>query len=447
MKLRIATTDLRTLHRRLLAVAPAEGAAFLAAEEAGSDLVMREAHVFGADDVEGGDAALTISEQAKVAALAKIKRAGHAVVEVHTHPRADRRVSFSSFDESEMPAFAQYVQRKIPDRPFGALVFGRRAYAGRVFEPAGGQGALSLRAVGERSDELSWLSEPSPRPTDDGGIPNRFDRQVRAIGPEGQAALQRLTVGVVGVGGTGSVAFQQLAHLGITRFVLVDDDRVESTNLHRLAGSSRRDAWFRRRKTSVARRVIRRLSSRASVTVRGNLQSHESLEALKTVDLIVGCVDNDGARLIISELAAAYLIPYLDLGVGIEQEGEGAIGGRAAFFLPGGPCLACADELDFGEAAEDLESDAQRTVRRARGYARDRRVEAALMPLNTAIAGIGILEFLAFATGIDRVVPFQRYDALARRTIRLNAERDPQCPVCAPASAMGDRHRIERFAA
>jgi len=240
---------------------------------------------------------------------------------------------------------------------------------------------------------------------------------------------------------------QQLAHLGIRDLVLVEDDRVEESNLPRLAGATWLDARLRRRKTAVSARVVRRLAPRARIARTGPVRSPRSLAELRHVDLIVGCVDNDGARLVLAELAAAHHIPYLDIGVGIENdEGALAIGGTIAFYLPGGPCIACADNLDFDEAAEDLESEAARRIRIERGYARERDVEPSLMPLNTVLVGAGMIEFLAFATGIRPVTPFLRYDALTAQMIRQNVERNDQCPICVPAFGMGDRHRIERYA-
>src|SRR4029453_10264877 len=152
-------------------------------------------------------------------------------------------------------------------------------------------------------------------------------------------------------------------------------------------------------KLSGPHRPIRPLTPAATVACPGSLRRRTALAALQGVDVIVGCVDNDAARLVMSELAAAYLVPYLDIGVGIEGEGPtGNVGGRVSFYLPGGPCLACADELDFDEVAEDLESGGLRSIRRQRGYAQDRRVEPALMPLNGVVASLGMMELLAFAT-------------------------------------------------
>lgn len=274
----------------------------------------------------------------------------------------------------------------------------------------------------------------------------RFDRQARALGPTGQARLRALRVGIVGVGGTGSQVVQQLAHLGVRDFVLVEDDRVEETNLPRLVGATRLDALLRRRKTAIAKRAVRRLSPRARVTTPGSLRRSDSLTELQGVDVILGCVDNDGARLILAELAAAYLVPYLDIGVGIDGEpGASQIGGRISFYLPGGPCLACADELDFAEAAEDLDTEAARRIRLERGYARERSVEPALMPLNTVLVGAAMIELLAFATGLRAVVSFLRYDALTARMVRQNVAHNRDCPVCVPAYAMGDRQRVTRY--
>jgi hypothetical protein len=179
----------------------------------------------------------------------------------------------------------------------------------------------------------------------------------------------------------------------------------------------------------------------------GSLRRPASLRALSSADLVVGCVDNDGARLILSELAAAHLVPYLDIGVGIEGEGDDrAMGGRVSFYLPGGACLACADEIDFAEAAEDLEAEVLRRIRIERGYARERAIEPALMPLNTVLVGVAMIELLAFATGFRRVTPFQRFDGLGSRLILQGVQPSEDCPVCLPAFAMGDRHGIERYA-
>ncbi len=411
MELRAAVTDLATLHRQLLARAPDEGAAFIAAEPGRPGLLLRSYRVFGEKELDPAFGELSVADDAQTAELAALKRGGHALIEVHTHPGSGPAVDFSRFDQEQLPPFARYVRLKLPGKPFGALVLSEHGYAGQLWTDAGVE-PLTIRPVGQRSAVPEWVDPADIDPIS--RVDRRFDRQMRSLGPDGQARIQALRVGVVGLGGTGSQVVQQLAHLGVRRYILV---------------------------------TIRRLSPTAGIKCVGSLRQRPALAALSDVDVIVGCVDNDGARLVMSELAAAYLVPYLDIGVGIEGEGPtSTIGGRVSFHLPGGPCLACADEIDFDEIAEDLESEALRNIRVQRGYARDRRVEPALMPLNGVIASLGMMELLAFATGLRPVIPFTRYDTMTGRLVRQSVEASSDCVVCRPAYGMGDRQMVDRYA-
>ena len=440
--LRIAAPQLAELRQDLLSLSPAGGAAFLLAEPCGDDFVVRRFRVFHPDELDDHDSALSIREDVQARELAEVKRSGHALIDVHTHPHSDREVHFSSFDRTQLPAFAHYIQNKMPGRAYGAIVLGRRGYKGLVWS-AGGAHPLDLVGVGEICAQPEWAVDDAIATT----IEPRYDRQVRAVGTQGQVRLKQLRVGVVGLGGTGSLIIQQLAHSGVPDFTLIDDDRVDRTNLPRLAGATWRDAVLRTKKGRVAARQIRRVGTRATVRQYGGLRSLEAMTALSKVDVIVGCVDNDGARLVLSELAAAYLVPYLDIGVSIvTSKNRPAMGGRVSFALPSQACLACADEIDFAEAGEDLESEALRNIRVQRGYADDRTVEPALMPLNTTCAGLATLELLAFATGFRKVRPFMHFNALDNRIVPIRVERNPHCPVCVPALGMGDRQGIERYA-
>jgi hypothetical protein len=444
MELRMSAPMFRGLHEQLLAASPDEGAAFIAAEPAANSLVARSTRVFERHELDPtGFGELELTEEAQVNALADLKRRGHTLVEVHTHPGSTDRVTFSAFDQEQLPAFARYVQNKLRSRSFGALVLGQIGYAG-IFITEDREEPLTLRVIGERSELPEWLTDL----TATSSLEARFDRQVRALGPAGQRRIASLRVAVVGLGGTGSQVGQQLAHLGCSVAVLADDDRIEDTNLPRLAGAAWWDPWLRRRKTASTRRLIGRVNPRAQVTVVSSLRAPGTIDALKGVDLLIGCVDNDGARLVLCELASAYLIPYLDVGVGIEATNDGAsvIGGRVAFYLPHRPCLACADEIDFAEAGEDLESEVLSHIRVRRGYAEDRRIEPALMPLNTVLVGMAMIELLAFTTGFRPVVPFSRYDAVGQRVVVQTVETNRDCAVCQPALGMGDRQGVDRYA-
>lgn len=62
-----------------------------------------------------------------------------------------------------------------------------------------------------------------------------LDRQ-SFLGADSDARLDAATLGLVGLSGRNSHVVQQLAHLGIINFVLLDDDFITLTNFNRLVG-------------------------------------------------------------------------------------------------------------------------------------------------------------------------------------------------------------------
>lgn len=69
-----------------------------------------------------------------------------------------------------------------------------------------------------------------------------YDRQTRLFGASGQQILAGLKVGIIGLGGGGSLVNEWLSRLGVGNIVAVDFDRVDVTNLARVVGATRWDA-------------------------------------------------------------------------------------------------------------------------------------------------------------------------------------------------------------
>src|SRR5205823_1913227 len=114
---------------------------------------------------------------------------------------------------------------------------------------------------------------------------------------DGQRELGRIRAGVVGVGGTGSHVVQQLTFLGVRDFVIVEHDVADRTGMNRLVTAAAADVDTP--KGILARRAILAIAPEASVEwVEDPLPTREAMDALKGVDVLFGCVDNDGARLV-----------------------------------------------------------------------------------------------------------------------------------------------------
>src|SRR5208282_2101905 len=67
------------------------------------------------------------------------------------------------------------------------------------------------------------------------------DRQILLFGSAGQQRLQAAKVGVIGLGGVGSLLVEYLSRLGIGRFVIADQDQLQASNFSRVVGSTTLD--------------------------------------------------------------------------------------------------------------------------------------------------------------------------------------------------------------
>lgn len=176
---------------------------------------------------------------------------------------------------------------------------------------------------------------------------DRLERQ-SFLGPDSTKLLRNSTVGLIGLGGGGSHEVQQMAHLGIGGYVLVDPDTIDWTNTNRLVGGTLADVERKRSKVHIAERVIRGLQPDARIKmVQGRWEM--VLEELKGCDIIVGAVDSYVARDQIERFCRRFLIPYIDIGMDVLALGDGngyLVSGQVILSSPSRPCLWCCGFLD-----------------------------------------------------------------------------------------------------
>ena len=173
----------------------------------------------------------------------------------------------------------------------------------------------------------------------------KLDRQ-RFLGEESSSVLRHTRVAIVGLGGGGSHIAQQLGHLGVGEFVLIDPDEVEDTNLNRLVGATQQDVANRANKVSVAAQVIGGVNPSAQISAQMS-QWQTCAVALRSCDVIFGCVDSISGREQLETAARRYLVPYVDLGMDVHWVEDGfVVGGQVALSMPEGPCLRCMGIVD-----------------------------------------------------------------------------------------------------
>ena len=367
--------------------------------------------------------------------VAKARRDNLAAIFFHTHPFA-RHAAFSIIDNDGELALKEFMDRRIPGLPHAAIVIGQESHSARLL---GTSSHCAIEVVGKES--LRWNGPPDSGAAVVPGHDDRtFDRQVRLFGREGQARLASLTVGVVGLGGTGSFIASELAHLGVQRFLLLDPDTVEPSNLNRIIGGEPTDAEGIP-KVNVAARSIRRVRPNANVeALYASVLLQKYARELTSVDLIFACTDSHGSRYVLNQLAYQFLIPVFDVGVAIAVSHRrlSHVFGRSQMLAPGLPCLTCLRTLDPEQVRRDLMSDFER--QRDPYVIGDVEPQPAVVSLNGTISSLAVTMFLAAYTGLPLESRHQLYDAIRGMVRPVAGLVNPTCVTCSSngAFARGD---------
>ena len=262
-----------------------------------------------------------------------------------------------------------------------------------------------------------------------------LDRQ-RAFGPGLRQAAADLWIGVIGLGGLGILAVEQLARAGFRRFVLMDPDQVDPSNLNRLPLAS---GDLNRPKVQAAKTLIRRAAQAIGVTAEVQalpqdlyLADASARAALRQCDLLLALTDDELSRLTALQLAFEGGAEYLQAGVDIRLDAAGHISGLWAEVTGaecGRYCPICAGRLDPGQASLEARrylggaiwAQAQRE-----GYLPEV-PSPAVMSLNSLAAGALVLEIQRRVAGLGTRDLWQ-LDFQSGQT-RILAQLDPHLPA------------------
>ena len=184
---------------------------------------------------------------------------------------------------------------------------------------------------------------------------SRFARHIvlPEVGGAGQVALASKHLVLVGLGGIGSPALQYLAAAGIGKLTLVDDDKVDASNLQRQTLYNERDIGHG--KATSAKRWVTLFDPALEVEISDRrIDPERAATLVEKADLVLDGTDNFATRLAVSDACVAERVPLLSAAVGRFQGQVGAFAGH----LPDQACYRCFvgdafDADDCDTCAED----------------------------------------------------------------------------------------------
>ncbi len=234
------------------------------------------------------------------------------------------------------------------------------------------------------------------------------------VGEEGQIKLLRSKVLVVGAGGLGSPLIQYLAAAGVGTIGIVDDDRVEISNLQRQTIHRLEDVG--RNKAESAADFVRRLNPEVKAVVHAiRLVENNAADLVRPYDLVADGTDNFRTRYLLSEicyrekrpLVAAALLRF-DGQIGVFKAHQGA-----EF-----PCYRCVfpEEPDPDFIPRCEQAGILGAVAGTIGALQATEVLKELLGLGESLGGRLLL-----------------YDGLSTEFRAIRIKRRPDCPVCGEA--------------
>ena len=286
---------------------------------------------------------------------------------VHSHPDPRHPAGFSRVDRAALAALGP-VMAQLLDGPFAAAIVHPAGWVAAEVDPAGSLHAADrVQAIGRT---LCVLDPPVPvvRLVDDLDA-----RQADALGAA-HSVLRGLHVGVVGAGGLGSPAAEALQRMGVEQITLIDEDVLDTpSNGRRIFGSTAADlrAAVPPHKVDVVGRHLDGIDLGARVRRRPwDVRTERAFRQLLDCDVVLCTTDTHSSRAVLVDLAYAYGLPVLDVGVrvGARAGALGALVAEVRVLTPTTPCLWCRAAISADVVREELLPFDQRERLHREGY-------------------------------------------------------------------------------
>ncbi len=238
----------------------------------------------------------------------------------------------------------------------------------------------------------------------------RYNRQIilKSFDFDGQEALKQASVLILGAGGLGCASSQYLATAGIGTITLIDDDKVELSNLQRQV--LHHDADIGKLKVDSAAEALKELNPKLQVnTVDKRLSDNDLQKLIQSHDLVLDASDNVDTRNQLNRLCYHSKTPLVS-GAAIRMEGQVSV---FTYQDEQEPCYQCLSAL-FGSNALSC-------------------VEAGVMaPVVGIIGAVQAMETIKVIAKLGKPIQGKilMLDAMSMSWREMKLMKQPNCPTC-----------------
>lgn len=359
-----------------------------------------------------------------------------SMILTHSHPFSANTVNFSFVDDGGEKILTPKIQGRAPKGNHGAMVFGTGSVAARVW-PKGQRESQPVDLIKVIGEEIEKICPTNAAKSASSTLRETHHRQILAFGEAPQRRILETTVGIVGLGGTGSQVFQQLVRLGVSKLIIIDDDVIEESNLSRIVGSRPSDVG--KPKVEVMERFGKEINPNTEIVAINDSVNNLSVALkLREAEVIFGCTDNLTSRIVLNRIVFQYLIPVIDMGVDIQVEKDKirSAAGRVMVLLPDAPCLECMGYLKPEQIQQEIEAMGKSS------YITGVPVRSpSVISLNGVVSSLAVTEFVNLLTGFEWQREPNRYQMylILNGIVKLyDKKSEKECTLCREVKGLGD---------
>lgn len=260
------------------------------------------------------------------------------------------------------------------------------------------------------------------------GVYDREERHSRSLlfyslsGAEIEKVQQDIsgkTVAVVGCGGIGNVVSVLLATAGVGKFILIDSDRIELSNLGRQIMFKEADCD--KHKTTVLAEALKERSSRVKITELKEFINESNIQFLKNADFILISGDQGSILDLINTFGIEHDIPFMNVGY-VEDI---AVWGPLVIPKKSG-CYQCKQHLvNFDNLTKDQMNKCREINR---GYQ-----SPSIGPINMMASSFAALDILKFLGNFGHIQSLNTRIGVWSHDLHIEKQDynlNPSCKIC-----------------